>query len=183
MRGKKQARAARSGTRPPAARRPRPTASPSAQPSEGERRHLTVMFCDLVDSTAISARLDPEDLRLVIDNYQRACGEMIERYEGHIARYLGDGVLAYCGYPHAHEDDGGRAAHAALDIVTAIAAVSERSVQEHGVELAVRIGIHTGLVVAGGGARPAQGGPSAPLRSTPHLPAPPHTPAPPGPPP
>src|SRR4030095_13709133 len=77
MRGKKQARAARSGARRPAARRPRATARPHAQTSEGERRHLTVMFCDLVDSTAMSARLDPEDLRLVIASYQRACGEMI----------------------------------------------------------------------------------------------------------
>src|SRR5262245_37059462 len=168
MRDKKQARAERSAARRPATRRPRATASPRAQTSEGERRHLTVMFCDLVDSTAMSARLDPEDLRLVIDAYQRACGEMIERYEGHIARYLGDGILAYFGYPHAHEDDGGRAAHAALDIVTAIAAVSERSVQEHGVELAVRIGIHTGLVVAGEIGGPEQRDPFAIFGETPN---------------
>jgi class 3 adenylate cyclase len=87
---------------------------------EGERRQLTVMFCDLVDSTALSARLDPEDLREVVRTYQQACAEVISRFEGHIAQYLGDGLLVYFGYPRAHEDDARRAVRAGLEIVQAL---------------------------------------------------------------
>jgi class 3 adenylate cyclase/ribosomal protein L40E len=124
--------------------------------AEAERRQLTVMFCDLVGSTALSERLDPEDLRTVLRAYQAACAEVVERFEGHIALYLGDGVLAYFGYPEAHEDDPQRAVRAGLDIVSAIARLAADVRGEQGVELAVRVGIHTGLVVVGevgGGSR------------------------------
>src|SRR2546425_5489646 len=84
---------------------------------EGERRQLTVMFCDLVGSTALSGQLDPEELREVIRAYQEACAGVIHRYEGHIAQYLGDGLLVYFGYPLAHEDDAPRAVRAGLGIV------------------------------------------------------------------
>jgi hypothetical protein len=82
--------------------------------SDAERRQLTVMFCDLVDSTALSSRLDPEDLREVVRAYQTTCEEVIQRYGGHIAQYLGDGLLVYFGYPQAHEDDAHRAVRAGL---------------------------------------------------------------------
>ena len=110
---------------------------------EAERRQLTVMFCDLVGSTALSEKLDPEDLRGVIDAYRKVAGDVVERYQGHVAQYLGDGVMVYFGWPNAHEDDAGRAVRAGLDIVDAVAGleVPER--------LAVRIGIATGLVVVG----------------------------------
>src|SRR5262249_10425244 len=89
---------------------PSPPQSPSPNPqSLAERRQLTVMFCDLVGSTALSAQLDPEELREVVQAYQHTCGEIITRYEGHIAQYLGDGLLVYFGYPQAHEDDARRA--------------------------------------------------------------------------
>jgi class 3 adenylate cyclase len=116
---------------------------------EAERRQLTVMFCDLVGSTAISEQLDPEDLRKVVRAYQEICGKVIRRFEGHIAQYLGDGLLVYFGYPQAHEDDAQRAARTGLGIVEAITRLNPRLYEEWGVELAVRIGIHTGLVVAG----------------------------------
>src|SRR5882724_11525414 len=84
------------------------------RPADAERRQLTVMFCDLVDSTALSSRLDPEDLREVVRAYQIACEEVIQRYGGHIAQYLGDGLLVCFGYPQAHEDDAHRAVRAGL---------------------------------------------------------------------
>src|SRR5207245_8753809 len=85
--------------------------------AEAERRQLTVMFCDLVGSTALSAQLDPEELREVVRNYQKGCAAVIRRFEGHIAQYLGDGLLVYFGYPLAHEDDAQRAVRAGLRIV------------------------------------------------------------------
>ena len=88
--------------------------------SDGERRQLTVMFCDLVDSTALSEQLDPEDWRTLVQEYQQACAAVIQRYDGYIAQYLGDGVLVYFGYPVAHEDDAQRAARAGLEIVAAL---------------------------------------------------------------
>jgi class 3 adenylate cyclase len=88
---------------------------------EGERRHLTVMFCDLVGSSALSARLDPEDMRRVIASYHRRVGEVIGRHQGMIARYAGDGVLAYFGYPRAQEDDAEQAVRAALTLVEKVA--------------------------------------------------------------
>ena len=112
---------------------------------EAERRQLTVMFCDLVGSTALSARLDPEELREVIQNYQSISAEVISHFEGHIAQYLGDGLLIYFGYPRAHEDDAQRAVRAGLGVIEAIAHLNTTLEQK----LAVRIGVHTGLVVVG----------------------------------
>ncbi|WP_256872723.1 AAA family ATPase, partial [Candidatus Entotheonella palauensis] len=116
---------------------------------EAERRQLTVMFCDLVGSTDLSSQLDPEDLREVVRAYQETAAEVIGRYEGHIAQYLGDGLLIYFGFPVAHEDDAQRAIYTGLEIPEAIADLNTRLKSEHGVELAVRIGIHTGPVVVG----------------------------------
>jgi len=124
---------------------PAPTADEPLTHDTAERRHLTVMFCDLVDSTALSAKLDPEDTREIILAYQAACSEVIPTYEGLVARFVGDGALAYFGYPRAHEDDPERAVRAGLDIVTAVGRINTRS----GAKLQVRVGIATGLVVAG----------------------------------
>ncbi|HLT02889.1 MAG TPA: adenylate/guanylate cyclase domain-containing protein, partial [Geminicoccaceae bacterium] len=113
-----------------------------------ERRHLTVMFCDMVGSTALSARLDPEDLHEVIRRYQTVCAQVIARFDGYIGHYVGDGILVYFGFPCAHEDDARRAVQAGLEIVEAVQALSAE-IDRPGVELAVRVGINTGLVVAG----------------------------------
>ena len=126
---------------------------------DAERRQLTVLFCDLVDSTALAGQLDPEDLREVIRAYQAACATVIEPLEGHIAQYLGDGLLVYFGYPQAHEDDAQRAVQAGLGMVAAVQALNTQLAQRHGVRIAVRIGIHTGVVVVGemgGGSRQEQ---------------------------
>jgi class 3 adenylate cyclase/predicted ATPase len=126
---------------------------------EAERRQLTVLFCDLVDSTVLAGQLDPEELREVVRAYQEACAKVIARFEGHIAQYLGDGLLVYFGYPLAHEDDAQRAVRAGLGIVEALSQLNVRMAQERGVHLAVRLGIHTGLVVVGevgGGTRQEQ---------------------------
>ena len=126
---------------------------------EGDRRQLTVMFCDLVGSTSLSERLDPEALRDVIRAYQGAAAEVIGRLEGYIAQYLGDGLLVYFGHPRAHEDDAQRAVRAALGIVAAMPDLNARLVHHDGVRLSVRVGIHTGLVVVGqigGGTRREQ---------------------------
>jgi class 3 adenylate cyclase len=112
---------------------------------EAERRQLTVMFCDLVGSTALSARLDPEDLRGVISAYHRCCTELVERNGGFAAKYMGDGVLAYFGYPQAHEHDAERAVRAGLNLVEAVPKLATNV----GSPLQVRIGIATGLVVVG----------------------------------
>jgi class 3 adenylate cyclase len=126
-----------------------------------ERRQLTVMFCDLVGSTALSAQLDPEDLREVVRAYQQTSAAVITRYEGYIAQYLGDGLLVYFGYPTAHEDDAARAVRAGLEIVGKVRTLAfpGRSVVPPSPALAgegrgagqlqVRIGIHTGPVVVG----------------------------------
>jgi class 3 adenylate cyclase/predicted ATPase len=129
----------------PADSKPKPVSSDSA-----ERRQLTVMFCDLVGSTALSGRLDPEDLRNLVRTYQAACDTAIQRFDGYVAQYLGDGILAYFGYPRAHEDEAERAIHAALELLAAVAAVSQQAERSYGSRLSVRIGIHTGLVVVGG---------------------------------
>ena len=110
-----------------------------------ERRHLTVMICDLVGSTALSARLDPEDMRTVIDAYHAACARIIPTYDGFLAEFRGDGILAYFGYPRAHEDDAERTVRAGLEVIAAVAALKTRA----GEPLAVRIGIATGLVIVG----------------------------------
>src|SRR6266545_1271036 len=130
---------------------PPQTATPPATPPspDAERRQLTVLFCDLVDSTALASQLDPEDLREVVRAYQAACAEVIQRFDGHIAQYLGDGLLVYFGYPVAHEDDAQRAVHTGLGMVEAIGGLNARLHQDIGIHLAVRVGVHTGLVVVG----------------------------------
>ncbi len=124
-------------------------AAPVRPALEAERRQLTVLFCDLVGSTQLSGQLDPEDLRAVVRAYQEAAAEVIQQYEGHIAQYLGDGLLVYFGYPAAHEDDTRRAVHTGLGIVQAIATLNTRLAPQYSVQLAVRLGIHTGPVVVG----------------------------------
>ena len=117
----------------------------SPEPDTGERRQLTVMFCDLVGSTELAQRIDPEELRQVLREYRSVCVEATKRFDGHIAQYLGDGVMVYFGYPLAHEDDAGRAVRAALEIQRVLAERSDASRTEARIE--ARIGIHTGLVV------------------------------------
>ncbi len=125
-----------------------------------ERRHLTVMFCDLVGSTALSERLDPEEFGEVILAYREVVSEAAKRFAGYIARYVGDGVLAYFGYPRAHGDDPQRALHAALQVASGVAALSKKF-RSRDIEVHVRIGVHTGLVMvgdlAGGGTREQAG--------------------------
>ena len=124
--------------------------TPSALSAEAERRQLTVLFCDLVGSTALSAQLDPEDYRAVVQHYQQTCAQVVQRHEGYLAQYLGDGLLVYFGYPIAHEDDAGRAVRTGLEIVEAIGGQKTRDGgQTKRQPLQVRIGIHTGLVVVG----------------------------------
>jgi class 3 adenylate cyclase len=112
-------------------------------PHTAERRHVTVMFSDLVGSTALAARMDPEDLRELISAYQKCVAETVRRADGFVAKYMGDGVLVYFGYPHAHEDDAERAVRAGLDLIAAVAGLKK------GTSLQTRIGIATGLVVVG----------------------------------
>jgi class 3 adenylate cyclase/predicted ATPase len=121
-----------------------PAASPASAPGEAERRQLTVMFCDLVGSTPLSARLDPEDLRGIIGAYHRCVAEIVEGFGGFVARYMGDGVLVYFGYPRAHEDDAERATRCGLALVDRVPQLGQ------GEELQARVGIATGLVVVGG---------------------------------
>jgi class 3 adenylate cyclase len=121
-------------------------AKPVSRPTPGdeaERRHLTVMFCDLVGSTALSARLDPEDIWRVIASYHACIGDVINRFQGTVARKLGDGLLAYFGYPRAQEDDAEQAVRAALASIDAIAKLPTNA----DAALQVRIGIATGTVV------------------------------------
>ena len=122
---------------------------PSSSAPDAERRQLTVMFCDLQGSTALSQQLDPEELRDVIRGYQEVCAGAVGRFEGHIAKYLGDGLLVYFGYPQAHEDDPQRAVRAGLAILQDMGPLNARLKSDKDLELTVRIGIHTGLVVAG----------------------------------
>jgi class 3 adenylate cyclase/predicted ATPase len=128
-----------------------PVEAPPAEPRspEAERRQLTVMFCDLVDSTKLSSQLDPEDLREVVRAYQQVGSEIITRFDGHIAQLLGDGLLVYFGYPQAHEDDAHRAVRTGLGILHAMGDLNTRLQQTKGIQLAIRVGIHTGLVVVG----------------------------------
>src|SRR6266478_5428999 len=120
------------------------TSRSAARSGDAERRQLTVMFCDLVGSTALSAQLDPEDLRDVIAAYHRAVGEVVGRLDGFVANYMGDGVLVYFGYPRAHEDDAERAVRAGLGVIDAVGRLDVGSVK-----LQARVGIATGLVVVG----------------------------------
>jgi class 3 adenylate cyclase/tetratricopeptide (TPR) repeat protein len=114
-----------------------------------ERRQLTVLFCDLVGSTELSARLDPEEFGEVLRSYQQAVAAVVTRFDGHIAQLLGDGLLVYFGYPMAHEDDAQRAIRAGLGAVEAIRRLNADRRKKHDVQLRLRIGIHTGLVVTG----------------------------------
>jgi class 3 adenylate cyclase/predicted ATPase len=120
------------------------SASTSPPPIDAERRQLTVIFCDLVGSTALSARLDPEDLREVIAAYHRAVVDVVRNLDGFVAKYMGDGVLIYFGYPRAHEDDAERAVRAGLGSIDAIRRLDVRSIK-----LQARVGIATGLVIVG----------------------------------
>jgi class 3 adenylate cyclase len=121
------------------------TAAPreTPAPADAERRQLTVMFCDLVGSTALSIRHDPEDLRELISAYHRAVADSVGHFDGYVAKYMGDGVLIYFGYPQAHEDDAERAVRAGLAVVET---VGQLPAQE---DLSVRLGIATGLAVVG----------------------------------
>jgi class 3 adenylate cyclase/tetratricopeptide (TPR) repeat protein len=129
------------------AENPRPVVEPAA--SAAERRQLTIMFCDLVGSTALSARLDPEDLRDLIREYHASASAEIRRYDGFVAKLSGDGIMAYFGYPQAHEDDAERAVLAGLAIVDAVRSVRPPADAGPGAELVVRIGVATGNVVVG----------------------------------
>ena len=133
---------------PPSATRSA-TASAPVGTADAERRQLTVMFCDLVGSTALSEQLDPEELRETVRAYQAICGESICRYDGYVTQHLGDGLLAYFGFPTAHEDDSQRAVRAALEIAANVGARCSAALPGGSVPLQVRIGIHTGLVVIG----------------------------------
>jgi predicted ATPase/class 3 adenylate cyclase len=122
---------------------------PAPVPAKAERRQLTVMFCDLVGSTALSTGMDPEDLRDVIASFQNRCSAAIRHYDGFVAKYMGDGILVYFGYPRAHEDEAERSVRAGLDIVDTMAELNAAIPRPPGVELAVRIGIATGAVIVG----------------------------------
>ena len=127
---------------------PAAEASPAPAPAletigEAERRQLTVMFCDLVGLTALSVRFDPEDLRDVIGAYQRCVANIVARFAGFVAKYMGDGVLIYFGYPEAHEDDAERAVRAGIAVIDAVGRLATA------VRLNVRLGIASGLVVVG----------------------------------
>src|SRR5262245_23215249 len=123
--------------------------APEPRSPDAERRQLTVMFCDLVDSTKLSSQLDPEEYREVVRAYQQVCSEVITRFDGHIAQLLGDGLLVYFGYPQAHEDDAQRAVRTGLGILAAMGDLNIRLQQAKDIQLALRLGIHTGLVVVG----------------------------------
>jgi class 3 adenylate cyclase len=121
-----------------------PPSAPSTRPEDrAERRQVTVMFSDLVGSTALSARMDPEDLREVISAYQKSVAETVERFGGFVAKYMGDGVLVYYGYPQAHEDDAERAVRSGLELVAAVGSLKTHA------PLQTRVGVATGLVVVG----------------------------------
>jgi class 3 adenylate cyclase/predicted ATPase len=134
--------AALSGATPAAAA---PATAPALPQSEAERRQLTVLFCDLVGSSALAVKLDPEDLRDVIHGFQGCCAAVITRMGGHVARFMGDGLLVYFGYPQAHEDDAERAVRVGLDLVAKVSQL----LLPNGEPLQVRVGIATGVVVVG----------------------------------
>ena len=117
--------------------------------AEAERRQMTCLFCDLVNSVGLSERLDPEELRETLAAYHRVCATVIRRFDGHTHNYLGDGIMVYFGFPSAHEDDAQRAVRTGLRIVEAVEQLNSRLQSDYGIDLHVRIGIDTGLVVAG----------------------------------
>jgi class 3 adenylate cyclase len=120
-------------------------ATPRARPAEAERRQLTVMFVDLVGSTELSAKLDPEDMAAVIRAYQGCCAQVVERWGGHVAKYMGDGVLAYFGWPQAHEDDPERSVRAGMALTAGVGELTTPGADR----LAARVGVATGLVMVG----------------------------------
>ena len=130
---------------------PSVSATPPVQSPEipDERRHLTILFCDLVGSTTLTAQLDPEEWRETVAGYHRIAAEAITRFDGHVAKYLGDGVMAYFGWPAAHDNDAERAARAGLAILDAIAKLNEQPKRQ---KLSARVGIDSGAVVVGAGA-------------------------------
>jgi class 3 adenylate cyclase len=141
----------------PATAAPAAVSGKASLAPEAERRQLTVMFVDLVNSTALAARLDPEEMAEVLRTYQSAVVGAIARFEGHVAKYMGDGVLAYFGYPRAHEDEAERAVRAGLAVVAAVHSLGSAD----GETLAARVGIATGPVVVGeliGEGAPGDGG-------------------------
>jgi len=117
--------------------------------TEGERRQVAILFADLAGSTRISQLLDPEALHEIVRAYQGIASRIVARYEGHIAQYMGDGILAYFGYPVSHEDDAYRSVRAALEIPQALGDVNDGLARRHGVTLEVRLGVHVGPVVVG----------------------------------
>ncbi|MCI0505393.1 MAG: AAA family ATPase [Gammaproteobacteria bacterium] len=116
---------------------------------QAERRQLTVLFCDVVGSAALSEHVDPEDLRDIMGQYRDTCQDVVSQFQGHIAQYLGDGILVYFGYPKANEDDAARAVQTGLELIQHIKQLNEQLSREQGVSLSIRVGIHTGLVVIG----------------------------------
>ena len=136
---------------------------PPPSATEAERRQLTVMFCDLVGSTALAVRLDPEELRDLMQAYQRTCGEVVARYDGHVAQYLGDGLMIYFGWPRAHEDDVVRAVRAGLEVTEAVSNLTSPT------PLRARVGIHTGLVVVGETGQGDASIPKAAVGETPNI--------------
>src|SRR5262249_43687703 len=122
---------------------PQPTLTEPKTQDSAERRQVTVLFSDLVGSTALAARMDPEDLREIISNYQKCVAETVRRFGGFVAKYMGDGVLVYFGYPQAHEVDAERAVRSGLELVAAVGALKTHA------PLQTRVGIATGLVVVG----------------------------------
>ncbi|HHB13421.1 MAG TPA: adenylate/guanylate cyclase domain-containing protein, partial [Chromatiales bacterium] len=128
-----------------------PGTAPLREAVQAQRRQVTVLFADLVGSTALATQLDPEDLHALIHRYQRVCAEVVTRYGGHVAQYLGDGVLAYFGYPRAHEDDAARATRAGLEIAGRLAAGPLSPAHP---QVSARVGIATGTVVVDEHPRP-----------------------------
>ena len=126
-----------------------PSQAEAREELAGERRHLTVLFCDMVGSTALAAQLDPEEWRAIVADYHRAVGEAVERFGGYVAQYLGDGVMSYFGWPEAHDNDAERAARAGLAIFDAIAKLNTQSGRR---KLSARVGIDSGAVVVGASA-------------------------------
>jgi class 3 adenylate cyclase/tetratricopeptide (TPR) repeat protein len=125
--------------------------APATDQPVGERRQLTVLFCDMVGSTDLAARLDLEEWHTINASYQRCGAEVVERFGGHLTKFQGDGFLTYFGYPLAHDDDPERGTRAGIAILDALVPLSERLERQHGARLAVRVGIHTGDVVIGEG--------------------------------
>lgn len=144
--------------------------SPAAtRAGAAHRRHMTVMFCDIVGSTPLAEALDPEDFREILASYQQACVRSVDRFGGYIARYAGDGVVVYFGYPQAHEDSAQRAVHAALAIHDELAVLNRDLDAQYGVNLRVRIGLHSGVVVAGHLGEGASADQHAIVGETPHI--------------